>query len=264
MHKERFKNRVAVITGAGSGIGRATALTFARQGASIVAVDINNQSLELLQKEIAEYGGSCIKVHGDIASEKTSEATRLAATKEFGTISYLFNNAGIEFVAPLLETSIQDWNRVLETNLRGTFLLTKTCLELMVKSEFGVIINNASDAGIRGLKVNAAYSTSKAAIVHLTRSIALDYASHGVRCNCICPGCINTPLCKRFNQEIGSRTGISAEEALDNFVQANIPMERVGTPEEVANVVTFLASDEASYITGAILPIDGGLTAGMQ
>src|SRR5581483_8545415 len=146
---------------------------------------------------------------------------------------------------------------------RGTFYVTKCVVAHMVRTGGGVITNNASDAGYRGIHVNAAYSTSKAGVIHLTRSIALDYASKGVRCNCICPGCIRTPLCERFNAEVGAREGRSGEEVLKEFVQANIPMERVGTPEEVASVVTFLSSDEAAYITGAIIPIDGGLTAGM-
>lgn len=265
--QQRFKSKVAVITGAGSGIGRATAVAFAREGASVVAVDVNGEALKSLEKEISPIPGgeaSCLTIEGDIAAEETGAEIKLRTLEEFGTISYLFNNAGTEFVAPLLETSVAEWNRVIETNLRGTFLVTKACLEVMVNNRFGVVINNASDAGIRGLRMNAAYSTSKAGIVHLTRSIAMDYATLGVRSNCICPGCIKTPLCERFNEEVGSREGISGKEALNKFVMANIPMERVGLPEEVASVVLFLASDQASYITGAVIPIDGGLTAGMN
>lgn len=263
----KFKSKVAVVTGAGSGIGRATAVAFAREGAFVVAVDVNGGALESLEKElgpIADSARGFLAIEGDIAQEETGARIKKQAVDKFGTISFLFNNAGTEFVAPLLETSVTEWNRVIETNLRGTFLVTKACLEVMVNNRFGVVINNASDAGIRGLRLNAAYSTSKAGIVHLTRSIAMDYASLGVRSNCICPGCIKTPLCERFNEEVGSREGISGKEALNKFVMANIPMERVGLPEEVASVVLFLASDQASYITGAVIPIDGGLTAGMN
>jgi NAD(P)-dependent dehydrogenase (short-subunit alcohol dehydrogenase family) len=133
----------------------------------------------------------------------------------------------------------------------------------MLEAGRGVITNNASDAGLRGIKLNAAYSTSKAGIIHLTRSLALDYTGKGIRSNCICPGCIRTPLCERFNAEVGARKGKSGEEVLQEFVQENIPMARVGTPEEVAAVVLFLSSPAASYISGAIIPVDGGLTAGM-
>jgi meso-butanediol dehydrogenase/(S,S)-butanediol dehydrogenase/diacetyl reductase len=133
----------------------------------------------------------------------------------------------------------------------------------MLRTGGGVIVNNASDAGIRGIRLNAAYSTSKAAIVQLTRSIALDYADKNVRCNCICPGCIRTPLCERFNAEVGARQGKTGPQVLKEFVDANVPMLRVGEAEEVASVVLFLCSPEAAYITGAVLPIDGGLTAGM-
>lgn len=175
----------------------------------------------------------------------------------------MFNNAGVEFISPLMETSESDWDRVMDVNMKGTYMMTKAALEVMVRKKFGVIINNASDAGLRGIKVNAAYSSSKAGIIHLTRSLSLDYAQFGIRTNCICPGCIRTPLCERFNAEVGARKGISGEQALQEFVEANIPMQRVGTPEEVASVVTFLCSEDARYINGAILPIDGGLTAGM-
>ncbi len=262
----RFQGKAAVVTGAGSGIGRATGLAFLDQGASLVAVDIDGDRLQNLKEEIDSGGNGsrCHIIQGDIRDEKTANSIKEESLSSFGTISYLFNNAGVEFVAPLTETTNEEWNQVIETNLRGTFMVTRACLEVMVANKFGVVVNNASDAGIRGIKMNAAYSTSKAAIVHLTRSIALDYASQGIRANCVCPGCIDTPLCKRFNREVGERMGISGEEALDNFVQANIPMERVGAPDEVASVVTFLCSEEASYITGVVLPIDGGLTTGMH
>jgi NAD(P)-dependent dehydrogenase (short-subunit alcohol dehydrogenase family) len=169
----------------------------------------------------------------------------------------------MEFVAPLLETTEEDWDAVVRTNLKGTYLMSQAAIAEMLRTGGGVIVNNASDAGLRGIRVNAAYSSSKAAIIHLTRSISLDYAGKGIRCNCICPGCIRTPLCERFNAEVGARHGKTGEEVLQEFVEANIPMQRVGTPEEVASVVLFLCSDEARYINGAIIPIDGGLTAGM-
>ena len=148
--------------------------------------------------------------------------------------------------------------------------MTKACLALMLERGHGVITNNASDAGLRGIRLNAAYSTSKAAIIHLTRSLALDYTSAGIRTNCICPGCIDTPLCQRFNAAVaerlnkaGAEVELTGQNVLDDFVKTSIPMERVGSPEEVAAVVLFLSSKAASYISGAIIPVDGGLTAGM-
>ena len=256
----------AVITGAASGIGRATALAYLASGCNVVDVDIDEKGLKKLSKEAAASMNSQVGLEilaADIADPVTARRTQALSKRAFGGIDYLFNNAGNEFIAPLMETEEADWDRVIDTNLKGTYLITRACLELMLEAGRGVITNNASDAGLRGIKLNAAYSTSKAGIIHLTRSLALDYTGKGIRSNCICPGCIRTPLCERFNAEVGARKGKSGEEVLQEFVQENIPMARVGTPEEVAAVVLFLSSPAASYISGAIIPVDGGLTAGM-
>jgi NAD(P)-dependent dehydrogenase (short-subunit alcohol dehydrogenase family) len=254
---------VSLITGAGSGIGRATASAFAAEGGSVLAMDIDKESVASTAAEIVKNGGRCEIFHGDIGLKESAVDSVATAVQSFGKLDYLFNNAGMEFVAPLLETTEEDWDAVVRTNLKGTYLMSQAAIAEMLRTGGGVIVNNASDAGLRGIRVNAAYSSSKAAIIHLTRSISLDYAGKGIRCNCICPGCIRTPLCERFNAEVGARHGKSGEEVLQEFVEANIPMQRVGTPEEVASVVLFLCSDEARYINGAIIPIDGGLTAGM-
>lgn len=229
----------------------------------MVAVDIDGLSLKKLSAEIESQGAQCEPISGDIKDGETAALAVAAATKRFHRLDYLFNNAGIEFISTLTETSDDDWDAVMDTNLRGTFLMSRACVTVMADTGFGVIVNNASDAGVRGIKVNAAYSTSKAGIIHLTRSISLDYASSGIRANAISPGCIRTPLCERFNEEVGRRKGKSGQEVLDAFVKANIPMLRVGEPEEVASVVLFLCSDDARYITGAVIPIDGGLTTGL-
>jgi NAD(P)-dependent dehydrogenase (short-subunit alcohol dehydrogenase family) len=259
----RFRGKIAYVTGAGSGIGRATALAYANEGAAVTLFDLNQEAVTSVAQDIERHGGKALACGGNIASEEDVVESVRQTIDKFGRIDFLFNNAGTEMVAPLLETSLEQWDEVLGVNLRGTMLVSKIVLAEMVRTGGGVITNNASDAGMRGIRINAAYSTSKAAVIQLTRSIALDYAMKNVRCNCICPGCIRTPLCERFNAEVGAREGKSGEEALNDFVTANIPMERVGMPEEVASVVMFLSSDEASYVTGAVLPIDGGLTAGM-
>lgn len=254
----RFKGKVVLVTGGASGIGRATCLLFASEGASVGIIDINQAGS--LEQEIKDRGGKAIFVTGSISSVSDVEAIVSLTQSTFGRLDYLFNNAGVELISPLLETTEEDWDKVLETNLKGTFLMSKQVIKHMIKQGSGVIVNNASDAGMRGTKLNAAYSTSKAGVIHLTKSMALDYAKYGIRTNCICPGCIATPLCKRFNAEIGARHGKAGEEVLSEFVQASIPMLRVGTPEEVAQVVLFLCSSAAQYINGAIIPVDGGLT----
>lgn len=259
----RFKNKTAYITGGGSGIGRATAIAFANEGASVAIVDIDAEGAQSTAKTIEAAGGKCLAIHGDISnSELVTNSIRETISK-LGGLDFVLNNAGCEYVAPLLETTDEQWDQVLDTNLKGTFMVARAAAEHMVRNGFGVITNNASDAGLRGIRLNAAYSTSKAGIIHLTKSIALDYGAHGVRCNCICPGCIKTPLCERFNKEVGARVGRSGPEVLDEFVKANIPMLRVGLPEEVASVVLFLCSDDARYVSGATIAVDGGLTAGM-
>lgn len=259
-----FKNRVAVITGAASGIGKACATAFAREGAHILAIDNNRDALTELVTSLSNFHSRIEIIHGDIKDLATSQETVARALRCFGTIDFLFNNAGTELIAPLLETNPDDWDHVINTNLRGTYLMSRACLEVMVKNRFGVIINNASDAGTQCVKVTTAYSTSKAGMVQLTKSITIDYAHLGIRSNCICPGCIRTPLCERFNDEIGVRKGKSGEQVLREFVDTYIPMQRVGEPEEVASVVTFLCSEGARYINGAVIPIDGGLTTGMN
>lgn len=226
-------------------------------------VDIDANGAQETRKQIEAKGVKCLAVNGDISSSEVVSNSIEETISKLGGLDFVFNNAGCEYVAPLLETTDEQWDEVIDTNLKGTFMVARQSAEHMVRTGSGVIINNASDAGLRGIRLNAAYSTSKAGIIHLTKSIALDYGAYGIRCNCICPGCIRTPLCERFNKEVGARKGKSGEEVLDAFVKANIPMLRVGMPEEVASVVLFLCSDDARYVSGATIPIDGGLTAGM-
>lgn len=258
-----FEGKTVLITGGASGIGRATALAFAASGAHVAILDIDAAACDKTASKITGSGGSACAFVGSVTESGVIEQAVAKMVKTWGAVDFLFNNAGLELILPLLETSESDWDAVLSTNLKGTYLATKAVLPAMLGRGTGVIINNASDAGLRGIKLSAAYSSSKSAIIHLTRSVALDYAAQGIRCNCICPGCIRTPLCERFNAEVGARKGISGEVALRQFVEANIPMQRVGEPEEVASVVLFLCSSAARYVNGAIIPVDGGLTAGM-
>jgi NAD(P)-dependent dehydrogenase (short-subunit alcohol dehydrogenase family) len=257
-----FERRVALVTGGASGIGKATCQAFAQAGAVVVVFDILAAAAEELCAQIRERGGQSLAIEGDLACMRDIEYAVSQTLSHFPRIDFLFNNAGGELVKPLLETDEADWDAICQTNLKGTFFLSKLVIEDMVKKGGGIVVNNSSDAGLRGMRWNAAYSTTKAGLIHLTRSIALDYARYGIRCNCIAPGCVRTPLCERFNNEVGLRHGKTGEEVLKEFLDKNVPMKRIAEPDEIASVVMFLCSDAASYINGAVIPIDGGLTAG--
>jgi dihydroanticapsin dehydrogenase len=259
----KFERRVALVTGGASGIGKATCQAFAKAGAIVVAFDILGNACHEVCRGIQENGGQALAIEGDLASMRDIEYAVSATLEHFPRIDFLFNNAGCELVKPLLETEEEDWDSICQTNLKGTFFLSKLVVEDMVQKGGGVIVNNSSDAGVRGMRWSAAYSTTKAGIIQLTRSIALDYARHGIRCNCIAPGCVRTPLCERFNNEVGARHGKTGEEALKEFLEKNVPMKRIGEPEEIASVVLFLCSDAASYVNGTVISVDGGLTAGV-
>jgi NAD(P)-dependent dehydrogenase (short-subunit alcohol dehydrogenase family) len=258
----KFERRVALVTGGASGIGKATCQAFAQAGAIVAVFDIEGDACQKVCSEIRDKGGQALAIEGDLASLSDLKDAVGATLEHFHRIDFLFNNAGSELVKPLLETEEQDWDLICDTNLKGMFFLSKLVVEKMVEQGEGAIVNNSSDAGVRGMRWSAAYSASKAGVIQLTRSIALDYAQYGIRCNCIAPGCVRTPLCERFNKEVGARHGKTGDEALKEFLERNVPMKRIGEPDEIASVVLFLCSDAASYINGAVISVDGGLTAG--
>jgi NAD(P)-dependent dehydrogenase (short-subunit alcohol dehydrogenase family) len=258
-----FRGKVAIVTGAAAGIGRATTLAFANAGVDVVAIDIDAGGLKLLERARGGARGEILTMCSDVRAIDTPDEAVEAASTNFGGVDYLFNNAGIEHVATLTETDTSVWDNVVGINLSAAARMAKACLQEMRPKCFGVIVNNSSDAGVRGMRKSAAYGASKAGLVQLTRSISLDYARDGIRCNCVCPGCIETELCKAFNDAVGARVGKSGAQILEEFVMRSVPMQRSGTPEEVASVVLFLCSADAEYINGAIIPIDGGLTAGV-
>jgi NAD(P)-dependent dehydrogenase (short-subunit alcohol dehydrogenase family) len=229
----------------------------------VLAVDICKEMLSEVVQPLQSAGAPCVSLVGDVSNPGTSRDAVQLAVESYGRIDFLFNNAGIKHISSLLETPVDVWHRVLDVNLTGAMLMTTAALPVMIRQKSGVIVNNSSDAGLRGMRMSASYSVSKAALVHLTKSIALDYAEYGVRCNCICPGCIRTPLCEEFNKAIGECVGKSGDSVLQNYVNEFVPMKRVGEPEEVSSVVLFLCSRAASYVNGAVISIDGGSSAGV-
>jgi len=250
---ERLKEKVTLITGVGSGIGRATALMFAKEGAKVVGADVNQKGgLEVIET-IKRAGGEATFVTADLSETKDVERLVKKALV-YGKIDVLFNNAGVELVKKLTDTTEEEWDRIIKINLRSVFLCCKYVIPEMIKKGGGVIINNASVAGLVG-SFSTAYSASKGAIIALTKNLAVDLAQDNIRVNCICPGAIETPMFHRVLEKQGDPEVVRKERI------KSYPMGRFGRPEEVAQTALFLACDESSFMTGAVVVVDGGFTS---
>jgi meso-butanediol dehydrogenase/(S,S)-butanediol dehydrogenase/diacetyl reductase len=251
----RLSGKSVVITGAGSGIGQAMALAFAREGARLLLADVDReggaQSLRLVETE----GGVARFLPVNVTSAADVERMVSTAVEQYGRIDVLCNNAGIGLAATVAETSEQDWDQVMAVNVKGVFLGCKYAIPVMLRQGGGAIINTASVAGIVGVKERAVYSASKAAVVGLTKAMAVDHARDGIRINCLCPGTIESPWVKRVNAAKGDYAVIREQ------MNARQPIGRMGTPEEVAALAVFLATPEAAYFHGSAVVMDGGLTA---
>ncbi len=248
--------KVAMITGGASGIGRATALLFAREGAAVVVVDIDEAKAQVVVQSIVDEGGKAMFLHCDVTSASDCKSAVSEAVEELGKIDVLFNNAGIIRRVSVVDTTEEEWDRVMATNVKSVFLLSKYVVPLMAEAGGGVVINTASGWGLVGGRNAASYCASKGAVVLLTKAMALDHGSQNIRVNCICPGDTDTPMLVSEARQLG----IPREEFLAEAKSR--PLQRIGRPEEIANAVLFLASDAASYVTGTALVVDGGGLAG--
>jgi NAD(P)-dependent dehydrogenase (short-subunit alcohol dehydrogenase family) len=249
----RLKDKVAIITGAKSGIGFATALRLSAEGATVVIADIRDARPEL--DEIVQRGGEALFVQADVSSERQATALIEKTVSTYRRLDVLVNNAGIELAKKVTDTSEAEWDHLMDVNLKGVFLCSKAAIRAMQHIGRGVIINVASGLGLVGGPESAAYCASKGGVVQLTKALAIDHADDGIRVNCVCPGPVATPLLEAIIS-----ASSNPEERRRRIVDS-ILLNRLGRPEEIANVILFLASDESSFITGASIVVDGGATA---
>jgi NAD(P)-dependent dehydrogenase (short-subunit alcohol dehydrogenase family) len=246
----------ALITGAASGIGEATALLFAREGAAVSVVDLDVEGGRSVVSRIQEEGGRAIFVRADVTRAGDCKSAVEDTVSTLGGLEILFNNAGIVRRATVLELSEEDWDQVMAVNVRAAFLLCKYAIPVMVQAGGGVIVNAASGWGLVGGPRAASYCASKGAIVQLTKAMAIDHGPQNIRVNCVCPGDTDTPLLRAEAGQLGEPTDQFLAQAADR------PLGRIGTPEDIAQAVLYLASDAASYVTGTALVVDGGGLAG--
>jgi NAD(P)-dependent dehydrogenase (short-subunit alcohol dehydrogenase family) len=247
--------KVALVTGAASGIGRATALTFAREGAKLIIADMNEDGGQQTVHMITENGGEAVFVQVDVSSASQIEAMISKTVETYGRLDCSFNNAGTEgtTMVSTIDYKEEDWNRVLSTNLTGVWLCMKYEITQMLKQGAGAIVNTASVAGLVGSRgAGSAYAASKHGVVGLTKTAALEYAKQGIRVNCVCPGVIRTPMMERM---------LTRTPALEQQYIAAEPIGRLGRPEEIAESVVWLCSDAASFVTGHTMTVDGGYVA---
>lgn len=250
-----FEGKVALVTGAGAGIGLATALDLAKKGTRVGIVDRDAQAGKKAVQQCLTFGAQALFLDCNVSVSADVDRMITQVLAEWGRIDILVNNAGIYLQGDATKTAPADWDQIMAVNLTGTFLCTRAVIPIMIEQGGGVIINVGSEAGLVGIGNQVAYNVSKAGIIALTRSCAVDFAPHGVRVNCVCPGTTETPLVQAAVQR--SEDPIAARRKLE----AVRPLNRLGKPEEIASAIVYLASDEAGYATGSILSIDGGYTA---
>ncbi len=250
-----LKDKVVIVTGASQGIGRAAAQIFAQEGAKVVIADVKVQGGEETVRIIRESGGEATFVEADVSKEGQVQTMVNVTLETYGRLDCAFNNAGVEAgqaLTPLIDSPVEEFDRLISINLRGIFLCLKYEIPAMLKTGSGAIVNTSSVAGLVGFQLSAPYVASKHGVIGLTKAAALDYATSGIRVNAICPGVTRTPMVDAL---------IGGDKELEAMIVGVHPMGRVASPEEIAQTAVWLCSNEASFITGVALAVDGGLVA---
>ena len=249
----RFAGKTAIVTGAGSGIGLATTQRLATEGATVIMADVRDADDEAAG--IIESGNTVRFVLADVSQESQVRALVDEVVSSHGRVDILVNNAGIAFARTVPDTTLEEWDRLVNVNLKGVFLCSRAVIPIMQQQGGGVIVNVSSEQGLVGASENAAYTATKGGVIQLAKSMAIDHGQDGIRVNCVCPGPVKTPLFDGFVESVAD-----PEAELRSSVEATI-LKRLGRPEEIASVIAFLASEESSYMTGSVVVADGGLTA---
>ncbi len=252
----RLSGKVALITGGASGIGRATALLLAREGAAVAVADVDEVGAQTVAQAIVGQGGRAIALHCDVSQAADCQRVVQQTVGELGGLDVLFNNAGIIRRADVLETTEEEWDRVMAVNVKSVFLLSKYAVPVMAQAGGGAIVNTGSGWGLVGGRDAVSYCASKGAVVNMTRAMALDHGAQNIRVNCVCPGDTDTGMLRHEAWQLGASEEEFLAEAADR------PLKRIGKPEDIAQAVLYLASDAASFVTGTALVVDGGGLAG--
>lgn len=253
----KFEGKVVLVTGAGSGIGRAAALLFAGEGAAIAALDLRAESAEETAAMVVAAGGRALALSANVAKAAEVQTAVDRAAAELGRLDVLYNNAGINSSGSVVDATEDDWDLCFDVNVKGTFLCSRAAVPHLERAGGGAIVNQGSVAGLVAIANFAAYCAAKGAVVSLTRSMAIDLAGRGIRVNAICPGTVFTPLMEPM---LIARGDGDLQAGLAKTV-VKYPIGRLGTPDEIARVALFLASEDASFVTGTIMTADGGMTA---
>jgi NAD(P)-dependent dehydrogenase (short-subunit alcohol dehydrogenase family) len=252
----KLANKTAIITGGGTGMGKVTALLFAREGANVIITGRREAKLKEVAEEAAKEGLKLDYLVSDVSSEEDCKAAVDYAVGKYGRIDILFNNAGVLYPGTTHETDTETWDKIFDTNVKGTYWMSKYTIPVMLENGGGSIVNNSSVGGLNGFPGLAAYTASKGAVTLLTKTMALEYADKGIKVNAICPGTIETPMV--VDEFLGK---VDDRAAAENFLLSLHPIGRFGKPEEVAHTVLFLCDDNVGFMTGNMVSIDGGWNA---